>query len=304
MGHNHKHTHGAHHETKNIKVAFFLNLVFTIIEIIGGILTNSMAILSDALHDLGDSFSLGMSWYFQNLSNKKPNDKFTYGYSRFSLLGALLNSVILFAGSIFIIYKSTNRIMHPEEVEEVGMMYLAILGIIVNGAAVLKLKRGTSINERVVSLHLLEDVLGWVVVLVASIIMQFVEVPWLDAALSLGIAGYILFNVYKNLKDSLRVVLQASPIEGETDVLHKKIEQELEGGEIRDFHLWSLDGEYHICTIHIKLAKEISCQEQDLLRAKIKGILVKDHIVHTTIEFQMGEEGCELASTGSVNGVS
>lgn len=292
MGHNHQHKHGAHHETKNIKVAFFLNLAFTIVEIVGGILTNSMAILSDALHDLGDSFSLGMSWYFQKLSNKKPNDKFTYGYSRFSLLGALLNSTILFVGSIFIIYNSIPRLLNPEEVEEVGMMYLAILGIIVNGAAVLRLKKGSSLNEKVVSLHLLEDVLGWVVVLIASIIMHFVEVPWLDAALSLGIAAYILFNVYRNLKESLKVVLQASPIEGKTDELHKKIEAELNGGEIRDFHLWSLDGEYHICTLHIKIIKEISCIEQEKLRARIKEILLKNHIVHTTIEFQLGEEGC------------
>ena len=294
MGQKHNHSHGAHHETKNIKVAFFLNLAFTVVEIFGGILTNSMAILSDALHDLGDSFSLGMSWYFQNLSNKKPNEKFTYGYSRFSLLGALLNSVILFAGSIFIIYKAANRIMNPEEVEEVGMMYLAILGIVVNGAAVLKLKKGTSINERAVSLHLMEDVLGWVVVLIASIVLMFVDIPWLDPALSLCIAAYILFNVYRNLRDSLKVVLQGSPVELETDKLYGKIEVELEGGEIRDFHLWSLDGEYHICTLHIKLNKEITFAEQDALRKKIKDILMEDQIVHTTIEFQLGEEGCVL----------
>lgn len=294
MGLNHNHRHGAHHETKNIKVAFFLNLFFTIIEIIGGILTNSIAILSDALHDLGDSFSLGMSWYFQNLSNKKPNDKFTYGYSRFSLLGALLNSVILLIGSIFIIYNAIPRILEPETVDETGMMYLAILGIIVNGAAVIRLKKGTSLNERVVSLHLLEDVLGWVVVLIASIVMHFVEVPWLDPVLSLGIAGFILFNVYRNLKSSLQVVLQASPIEGKTEELHREIEQLLDGGEIRDFHLWSLDGEYHICTIHLKLFHPVSADEQEVLKSKIKGILEKEHIVHTTVEFQLGEEGCVL----------
>lgn len=294
MGHNHDHSHGAHHETKNIKVAFFLNLAFTIVEIIGGILTNSMAILSDALHDLGDSFSLGMSWYFQNLSNKKPNDKFTYGYSRFSLLGALLNSVVLLIGSVVIIYNAIPRIIEPETVDETGMMYLAILGIVVNGAAVLRLKKGTSLNERVVSLHLLEDVLGWVVVLIASIVMHFVEVPWLDPVLSLGIAAYILFNVYRNLKSSLQVVLQASPIEGKTEELQREIEALLDGGEIRDFHLWSLDGEYHICTIHLKLFHVLSAEEQEVLKSKIKKILEKEHIVHTTVEFQLGEEGCVL----------
>lgn len=294
MGHNHIHTHGAHHETKNIKVAFFLNLVFTIIEIVGGILTNSMAILSDALHDLGDSFSLGMSWYFQKLSNKKPNEKFTYGYSRFSLLGALLNAVVLFTGSIFIIINAIPRIINPEQVEEKGMMYMAILGIIVNGAAVLRLKKGTSINERVVALHLLEDVLGWVVVLIASIIMQFVEVLWLDPVLSLGIAAYILFNVYRNLKDSLAVVLQGSPVENKTEDIYQKIGALLNGGEIMDFHLWSLDGEYHICTIHIKLSAQVDAKKQEDLKLKIREILKQEHIVHTTIEFQLGEEGCCL----------
>ena len=139
-----QHRHGHKHETGNIKVAFFLNLAFTIVEFIGGFYTNSLAIMSDAIHDLGDSLSLGMSWYFQKLSNKKATESFSYGFGRFSLIGAILNSVILLIGSIFIITEAIPRIITTEESDAVGMMWFAILGIIVNGAAVIKLKKGTS----------------------------------------------------------------------------------------------------------------------------------------------------------------
>ena len=201
MGHNHHHhSHGS--STENIAVAFFLNLAFTIIEFIGGFYTNSLAIMSDALHDLGDSLSLGLSWYFQKKSTKRANKKYSYGYKRFSLLGAVINSIVLVIGSVFIIKEAIPRIINPENADAKGMMWLAVLGIIVNGAAVLKLKKGTSINERVVSLHLLEDVLGWVVVLLASIVMQFWDVPVLDPVLSIAIAGFVLFNVYINFKVS------------------------------------------------------------------------------------------------------
>jgi len=137
----HQHNHGQHHATGNIKVAFFLNLFFTIVEFIGGFYTNSLAIMSDAVHDLGDSLSLGMSWYFQKLSNKKANKYFSYGYGRFSLLGAIINSFVLIIGALFIIKEAIPRVLTPEDSDAKGMMWFAILGIIVNGAAVLKLKK-------------------------------------------------------------------------------------------------------------------------------------------------------------------
>ena len=141
MGHNHNHSHG--NSTGNIAVAFFLNLAFTIIEFIGGFYTNSLAIMSDALHDLGDSLSLGLSWYFQKKSTKKATKKYSYGYKRFSLLGAIINSIVLVIGSVFIIKEAIPRVINPESADAKGMMWLAVLGIIVNGAAVLKLKKGT-----------------------------------------------------------------------------------------------------------------------------------------------------------------
>lgn len=295
MGHNHTHHH--HHNsssTENIKVAFFLNLFFTIIEFIGGIYTNSLAITSDAIHDLGDSLSLGMAWYFQKISNKKATKKFSYGFKRFSLLGAIINSIILLIGSIIIILKAIPRIINPEESDAKGMMWFAILGIIVNGAAVLKLQKGTSINERVVSLHMLEDVLGWVAVLIASIVMQFWNVPILDPLLSLLIALYILFNVFKNGKESIRIILQGTPMAVSVDEIKTKILENKEVKSIHDCHLWTMDGEYNILTVHLVLVdKSISWQKADEVKKEIRKVLHDDfHLEHITLEIEVSED-CE-----------
>jgi len=167
------HIHRRLHEEGNISKAFFLNLSFTVVEIIGGLFTNSLAILSDALHDFGDSISLGLAWYFQRLSKKDRDQNFSYGYGRFSLLGALVNSVILTVGSVFILYKAIPGVLAPEEADSLGMIWLALLGVVVNTLAVATLKKGQSLNEKVVRLHLLEDVFGWVAVLIGAGVMNF-----------------------------------------------------------------------------------------------------------------------------------
>ncbi|MCI2228442.1 cation diffusion facilitator family transporter [Polaribacter sp. MSW13] len=288
--HSHHHHHGA---TENIKTAFFLNLFFTIIEFFGGIYTNSLAITSDAIHDLGDSISLGMAWYFQKISNKKATKIYSYGYKRFSLLGAIINSVILLIGSIFIIKNAIPRIMHPQESDAQGMMWFAVLGIIVNGAAVLKLKKGSSINERVVSLHMLEDVLGWVAVLIASVIMQFWYLPILDPILSLLIAIYILYNVFKNGKESIRIILQGTPLYISSDKLKKKILEFKEIKSIHDCHLWSMDGEYNVLTMHLIVDSTMTWADIKLLKTKVKTILHDDfHLEHITLELELSNEDC------------
>ena len=294
MGHNHNH-HSHHNTTKNIRTAFFLNLTFTIIELIGGVLTNSLAIMSDALHDLGDSLTLGLSWYFQKLSGKGSTPKFSYGYRRFSLMGAIVNSIVLIIGSIFIIKEAIPRIINPEQADARGMMWIAILGVIVNGAAVLNLKKGKTINERVVMLHLLEDVLGWVAVLVASIIMQFWDVPVLDPILSLLIAGFVLFNVYKNVSESLRILLQGTPKEVNIEEIEKRLLSFNEISNVHDCHLWSMDGEYNILTAHIVLNdKELNMLSTLGLKKSIRKILHDEfHLEHVTLEFEHIDEDCE-----------
>lgn len=288
MGHHHHHS-----STENIKVAFFLNLFFTIIEFIGGIYTNSLAITSDAIHDLGDSISLGMAWYFQNLSNKKPTKTYSYGFKRFSLLGAIINSVILLVGSVFIIIEAIPRIINPEHADAKGMMWFAILGIIVNGAAVLKLKNGTSINERVVSLHMLEDVLGWVAVLIASIVMQFWDVPVLDPILSLLIALYILTNVFKNGKESIRIILQGTPIQISSDEVKAQVLEFEEVKSIHDCHLWSMDGEYNVLTMHLIVDHTLSWKKGEILKKSVRKLLHdKFHLEHITLELEISGEDC------------
>ena len=218
MGHNHSHHHHHHVQEengspRNIFVAFWLNTGFAILEIAGGIYTNSMAILADAVHDFGDSLSLGLAYYFQKKSRQKKDQIYTYGYQRFSLLGAFVNSIILIVSSVFIIRESVMRFFQPEPPDAKGMVVLAIIGLAVNGYALFRLQKGKSINEKVVALHFVEDVLGWFAVLVGSIIMLFVHAPLIDPILSFVIALFILYNVFKNLKSTFRILLQRSSLD-------------------------------------------------------------------------------------------
>ncbi len=294
MAHHHHHAHGHTHDTSNIKVAFFINLLFTIIEIIGGVMTNSIAILSDAVHDLGDSLSLGLAWYFQNYSKKKRSPSFSYGYSRFSLLGAIINSIVLVVGSIFIFIEAIPRLIEPQQPETQGMMILAVLGVVFNGAAVLRLKKGSSVNERVVSLHLLEDVLGWVAVLIGSIIMHFFDIPIIDPILSLGIALFILINVYKNLKEAIQIIMQGVPDDTDVKEVERRLLSYTEIKEIHDIHVWSMDGAYNIMTAHIVVGHEGSLKELEPLKNKIRDDLKELHIEHVTLEFEVMEENCKI----------
>ena len=271
MGHNYDHSHN--HSDGNVKVAFFLNLSFTIIEIIGGLYTNSLAILSDALHDLGDSLSLELSWYFQKLSKKGRTKKFSYGYKRFSLLGAIINSIVLVAGSIFILTKAIPELFNPGETNVQGMLYLAILGIVVNGAAVLKLRKGESLNEKVVSLHLLEDVLGWVAVLIGSVIIMYTDAPFIDPLLSVLISLFVLYNVYKNLRKSMLVILQGIPEDVSLEVIKEKLKDISEITDVHDNHVWSMDGEYNILTIHLRLDKDYKLSRQAKLKETVRSQL-------------------------------
>ncbi len=286
--------HHHHHETKNIKTAFFLNLAFTVIEIIGGLFTNSVAILSDALHDLGDSLSLGLSWYFQNISKKGRSKKFSYGYGRFSLLGAIINAVVLFSGSVFIITEAIPRLTNPETPDTQGMIYLAILGVLVNGAAVLKLKKGVSINEKVVSLHLLEDVLGWVAVLIGAVIMHYYDAPIIDPILSLGISAFILFNVFRNLKQSFRIILQGTPKGIPINKLISTIEK-IEGVKsIHDCHMWTLEGEQNIFSAHLVVNENHQIKDLISLKKEVRKLLHDAGVEHATLEFETEEEDCHL----------
>ncbi len=278
----------------NIRLAFVLNLSFTVIEIAGGLATNSMAILSDALHDLGDSFALGLTWYLEKVSARSRTSSFSYGYRRFSLLGALLSSAVLLFGSIVILTRSVPRLFEPEAVDALGMLGLALLGIVVNGIAVLKLRKGTKLSERVVTLHLLEDVLGWAAVLVASVVMMFISVPILDPILSIGITLFVLFKLVGTLRQTFRIFLQSVPEELEMNDIRDSL-MSLDGVEdVHDLHIWSLDGHYNVLTLHLKIPEGVTWKEAIKTKAQCREMLRKKNIRHSTIEIEIENEDCEL----------
>ena len=294
--HAHQHHHHDHHyghtEVKNIRAAFFLNLSFTIIELVGGLITNSVAILSDAVHDLGDSFSLGLSWYFQKVAKRPRTKEYTYGYKRFSLLGAVINSVVLLVGSILILTHAIPRLFNPQHPDVKGMLLLAVLGVIINGMAVLRLRKGSSINERVVSLHLLEDVLGWLAVLIGAGIMYFVDAPFIDPLLSILISLYILYNVYRNIRQSLRIILQGSPSQLDMEEVKRSLLGIGEVQDVHDLHAWSVDGEYNVMTVHLVLRSALQMEKQHRLKLDIRDKLLSMGVQHCTIEFEVADEEC------------
>jgi cobalt-zinc-cadmium efflux system protein len=300
MHSHHHHIHGNDHQhehdpgtTRNLSIAFFLNLAFTIIEFIGGIITNSFAILSDALHDLGDSFALGMSWYFEKLSKKKKNKLFSYGYRRFSLLAALINAIILLIGSVVIMSFAIPKIFSPGAPDAVGMIYFALVGIVFNGLGVLVLKRGGSINERVVMLHLLEDVLGWFAILVGSILILYFDIPVLDPILSVLIAVFIIYNAAKALKEVLKILLQAVPDE----LLIHKIDEAMSKisgvKSVHDTHIWSLDGRINILTTHL-VVEDTNVTEMISIKDQARKIAREQNIQHATVEIGLEEEECGI----------
>ena len=294
--HNHLHSHGGDAQG-NIGVAFWLNAFFVVVEIVGGILTNSIAILSDALHDFGDCLSLAVAWAFQRKSKKRSDKIYSYGYKRYSLLGSIFLSGVLTISSIFVLYEASQRVFSPQDVDAPGMMWLAIAGIAINGAAALKVKKGTSLNEKAVYLHILEDVLGWVAVLIASVVMQFVELPILDPLMSIAISLWVLINVYKNIKATFRVLLQAVPDGLNADTLSKEIES-IEGIEsLHDLHVWTMDGESHIMTLHVVTQSENHNQIRESIYAKATEYNIK----HITIEFEKDTEGCHYINDCSNN---
>ncbi|MBA4300716.1 MAG: cation transporter [Cyclobacterium sp.] len=289
MAHHHSHDSG-----KNLRLAFFLNLSFTLIEFVGGWYVNSVAIISDAVHDLGDSISLGTSWYLDKLSKKKATESYSFGYRRFSLLGALINAIVLILGSVFVIREAILRLQSPEMSDAKGMFYFALLGVTVNGYAAWKLSKGKTLNERVITWHLIEDVLGWIAVLIASIILLFYPNPYLDPALSLLIAAFILWNVIKRLRETVFLFLQGQPLDVDKSAIEKEIRAIVHVDSTHHTHIWSLDGEHHVFTSHVKLKPLQSMEDILHVKNELKRIMKKYPFEHYTIETEFEGEDCVL----------
>jgi cobalt-zinc-cadmium efflux system protein len=287
--HEHHHHHTA---SERLGWAFALNFCFTIIEFIGGWLTNSTAIMADAVHDLGDCLAIGMAWGLNKLGDKEASTRFSYGFSRFSLLGALINGVILVLGSVWVMNEAIPRLVTPEMPDATGMLGLAILGIAVNGYAAYKLSDGRTLNEQMLNWHLMEDVLGWVAIFLVSIVLMFVDLPILDPILSIGFTLFILFNVVRNLTETLRLFLQATPDHELREQLQRQLSTLEHVSDIHHLHLWSLDGEQHVLTAHLLLNKNYEQAELVKLKSTIAELMSAHSLSHTTIEFEFPDESC------------
>ncbi len=273
-------------------MAFWLNAMFAVVEFIGGMLTNSTAIMADAVHDLGDALAIGFAWIMQRLSGREADARFSYGYRRFSLLAALVNGGILIIGSVWVLSMAIPRLWAPEMPHAAGMFWLAILGVAVNGFAAVKVSKGKTLNEQLLNWHLLEDVLGWVAVLIVSVVLLFVDWPILDPILSIVFTLFILSNVVRHVVKTLSLFLQAVPDRKLRQEIMDKLMEIEHIQAIHHLHLWSLDGEKHVLTAHLELDKPISTEVQTAIKGDIADALTKYALAHTTFEFEQISENC------------
>lgn len=291
MGEGHHHHH--HGQAKNIGYAVLLNLAFTIVELVGGVLTNSVAVISDAIHDLGDTVILSFSYFAEKYAGKKSgDDSYTYGLSRLPLLSAFLSSLVLVVGSVFVLMAAIPRLSNPVEPNALGMAALAIPGIAINTAALFRLKKNEGLNSKILWVHFLEDALGWVAILAASIVMHFVYIPILDPLLSIVITLYILARVLPSLKKSVLLFIQTAPEDIDVEEIRRQIESLPEIQEVCDFHIWSLDSVHHVFTTHICLKGKPGKADEIAVKAKVREILKERGRFHSTIEIEFEGEEC------------
>lgn len=296
QNHSHDHHHHGHHHaaTSSLKFAFFANFFFSIFEVYGGFATNSIAILSDALHDFGDSIALGIAWYLENYSQKERDAKYSYGYRRFSLLGGIISVIILTVGSLYLFSEAFQRLAHPENVDPVGMFWFSFIGIAVNGVSAWRVSKHSSHNHRAAFLHLLEDLLGWVAVLIASVVIYFTGITWVDAILSCLINIFILYNVAKRFRQMVHIFLQGVPISIDMVLIKENIRKMPYVIDVHALQAWSLDGDQHFLNCHVLLKDSASKDDLAALKVSIKTELAKHNIKESAIEFEFESEKCSI----------
>ncbi len=285
--------------------AFLLNLCFSVIELIGGIFTNSISIISDALHDFGDSLSIGTALALERKSEKGADDKYTYGYVRYSLVGALVTSLVLIVGSAIVVFNSVHRIINVAPVDHSGMIVMAIIGIAVNGLAAFTTSHGHNLNEKALSLHMLEDVLGWLAILVGSIVIKLTEWYIIDPILSLGITVFIVINAVKNLKEVFVILLERMPKSLDADGIKREL-GEIEGViDVHHIHIWTLDGERVCATLHAYIDAEVGVEEYERIKSSIREALKSRGIEHSTVELEYNRcssDECDSAKVSESEG--
>lgn len=281
---------------KKITIAFLLNLFFAIFEFIGGALTSSIAIMSDAIHDVGDALSIGTSLIFEKISHKKPDKNYTYGYYRFSVLGSVIQSVVLLCGSFIVIYNAIIRFLNPKTIDYSGMIIIAIIGFAVNFIAAYFTSGEGSLNQKSINLHMLEDVLGWAIVLVCGIVMKFTNWWFLDPALSILLAAFIALNALKNLKVVLDIFLEKTPKEIDTEEIKNHLSHIDGVKNVHHLHIWSMDGYQSSATLHVVTDEDFS-----EIKKKVKEELSEHGVVHSTVECEGPDEVCTEKECSSIS---
>lgn len=279
--HNHEHNHKTE---ENILIAFILNISFSIFEIIGGKITGSIAIISDAIHDAGDAISIGISYFLERKSNKKSDKNYTFGYRRYSIIGALISTSILLIGTFIVIYNAIGRLFNPVDINYNGMIIIAIVGVIINFLAAYCTREGDSLNQHAVNLHMLEDVLGWVVVLIGSIIIKITNFVYLDSIMSIGISIYLIIESIKNLKKIMNILLIKIPEGITVEEVKETVLKIKEVKDVHHVHIWTIDGEKNYATIHVVADKNI----KEEIRENLKEL----GIHNVTIELETSKEKC------------
>ena len=273
----------------NILIAFLLNIIFCIIEFFGGLFTNSISIISDSIHDFGDALSIGVSYILEKISKRKPDNVYTFGYMRYSILGAIITNTILIIGSIFIIINGIKRIINPVIINYDGMLLLSIFGIIVNILAFYFTKDSHSHNEKSVNLHMLEDVFSWIIVLVGSIVIKYTNFYIIDSILSICISIFILISTIKNYKEILDIFLEKIPNNINIEELKKYILKINNVIDIHHIHIWTIDGINNYLTMHVVTdSKDIN-----KLKKEIKDKLKEKNISHVTLEIEDKIDNCD-----------
>lgn len=272
---------------KNILLAFVLNLIFSIFELVGGFFTGSVAIMSDALHDIGDAISIGTSYFLEKKSKKQPDTKYSFGYMRYSVMGSVFTTLILLLGSIVVIINAIIKIINPNEINYNGMIIFALVGVVINFFATFVTRDGNSLNQKAVNLHMLEDALGWIIVLIGAIIMRFTDFAIVDPIMSIGLSLFIILNALKNLKEALGLFLEKTPSGVSIEDIKEHI-LEIQGVlDVHHIHIWSMDGINNYATMHI-----VTNESAHSIKEKIRQELKEHNIGHVTLELEAENEKC------------
>ena len=252
-------------------LAFFLNLSYAIVEFIAGGLFGSSAVLADSVHDMGDAIAIGVSAFLETISNREEDSQYTLGYKRFSLLGAMVTAVILMTGSVLVILGNITKLFHPQAVNDEGILWLGIIAISVNVIASLVVRKGKTKNESILSLHFLEDTLGWVAVILMAIVLRFTDWYILDPLLSLVISIFILSKAIPRFWSTLKIFLDAVPEGVDIKQVKSDLEQLDHVASLNQLNLWTMDGLEKNAIVHVCL-KEIEQMElcKESIRSKLK----------------------------------